>query len=78
VDRRALLGLRVDGKLPIHQLQPLPHTDNAEPVCFHCLFNVKTGSQITHCEVDLIRRVSQLYIELPHAAVLDRILQGFL
>src|SRR5712664_316803 len=78
VDRRSTLGLRVDGKLPVHQLQPLRHTDEAKPAGFHCFLNVKTESRIAHGEVDHIRRVAQFYIEAPHAAVLNGILQGFL
>jgi hypothetical protein len=78
VDRRATIGLRVDGKLPIHKLRPLCHAGKAKPVSFHCLFNVKTGPRIAHGEPDRIRRVAQLHIKVPHAAVLDGILQGFL
>ena len=78
VDGRSTLGLRVDGKLPVCQLQPLRHTDEAKPAGFHCFLNIKTGSRIAHDEVDRIRRVAQFYIEAPHAAVLDRILQSFL
>src|SRR5258705_7072791 len=78
VDRRTTIGLRVDGKLPIHQLHPLCHTDKAKPAGFHCLLDVKTGSRIAHGEVDRVRGVAQLDIEVPQAAVLDCILQRFL
>src|SRR6266436_10370230 len=78
VDRRTTIGLRVDGKVPIHQLHPLRHTDKAKPLGFHCLLHVKTGSRIAHGEVDRVRDVAQLDIEVPQAAVLDRILQRLL
>jgi hypothetical protein len=78
VDRRATIGLRVDRKLSIHQLHPLRHTDKAKATGFHCLLRVKTTSRIAHGEFDRIRRAAQLGIKVSHAAVLARILHGFL
>ena len=77
-DGRATLGLRVDGKLPVHQLQPLRHADKAKPMGLHCLCDVKSGSRIAHCELDLIRSDAQLHIEAARTTVLYRIVQSFL
>ena len=78
VDRRATIGLRVDGKQPNHQLQPLRHADKAKPRGFHCPFVVKTGSRIAHGEIDRTRSVAQFHIEVPNPAMLHRIVQSFL
>jgi hypothetical protein len=77
-DGRAMLGLRVDGKLPIQQLQPLRHADKAKPMGVHCPSDVKSGPRIAHGEANHIRSIAQLYIEVPHTAVLHGILQSFL
>ncbi|MGC2000419.1 MAG: hypothetical protein WA658_11215, partial [Candidatus Acidiferrales bacterium] len=50
-DPGAELGLRVDGKLPVHQLQALLDADEAEPAAVYRLLNVKTGSKIAHGEI---------------------------
>ena len=44
VNRRAAPTLRVDGKLPSHDLQPLLHAGQAEPAAPHRLMRVKAGA----------------------------------
>jgi hypothetical protein len=44
VNRRAEPPLRVDGKLPPHDLQPLLHAGQAEPAPSHRLVRVKAGA----------------------------------
>ena len=54
VNHRAASPLRVDGKLPADDFQPLPHAGQAEPGPSHRLVRVKTGARILDCQLDVV------------------------
>ena len=75
-DRRTTFGLRVDGKVSLHQLQPLLNAVETKPFDFPCRFEVKAHATIADRQLNLIRCCSQSSIELPHTAMLHRIVQA--
>ena len=54
MNHRAASPLRVDGKLPADDFQPLPHTGQAEPGPSHRLVRIKTGARILDCQPDVV------------------------
>ena len=75
---RAVPALRVDGKVPAHDLQPLLHAGQAEPAPSHRLLRVEAGARILDCEVDGVDLTVQRDMGVTRPAMLDDILQGFL
>ena len=59
---RAVPPLRVDGKVPAHDLQPLPHTGQAEPVPPDRLLGIKAGARILDCQVDGVGVTAQRHV----------------
>ena len=53
VNHRAAPPLRVDGKLPANDFQPLLHAGQAEPGPSHRLVRVKAGARILDRQVDV-------------------------
>ena len=47
-DRSATAGFRIDGKLAVHQFQPLPHADKPYTVMVGSGLLVKADSKVTH------------------------------
>src|SRR3977135_3573270 len=78
VDRGTTFGLGVDGKAALNELQPLLHVVATKPSARLCRFEIKAHAAITDREMNLIPRSIQLHIELPHPAVLRRVMQGCL
>ena len=78
VDCRTTIGLRVDGKLPIHEFDPLRHADKAKPEVFIFSSTLKPDPESRTVRSIASEDVAQFRIEVPHAAVLDPIVQGFL
>jgi len=78
VDRSTRTELRVDGKLTVHQLQSLSHADEPQAATVDGILRVKANSQVAHSQLNLSLCTPQLHFEVPRAAVLHRILQGFL
>lgn len=78
VDRGTTFGLGVDGDAALHEFQPLLHVGETKPSPRVCRFEIKAHTAITDCEMNFIRRSIQLHIELPHSAMLCRVVQGSL
>ena len=78
MDRCTSLRLRFDEKTALNEFQSLLHAVETKPSVLPCSFEVKAHAGITDREMNRIRRSLQLHIELPHAAMLHRIVQGFL
>src|SRR5882762_7258331 len=75
LDRGTTFVLGVDGKTSLNEFQPLLHVVEAKPPARLCRFEIKAHAAITDREMNLIRRSIQLHIELPHPAVLLRVMQ---
>jgi len=73
VEDRTALRLRVDGKAALHEFQALLHAVETKPSPRLCRCEVKAHAAITDREMNLIRCSTQLYIELPHPAVIPGI-----
>ena len=78
MEGRTAFRLRVDGKAALHEFQAFLHAVETKPFPRLCRCEVKAHAAITDREMNRIRRFLQLHIELPHAAMLHRIVQGFL
>jgi len=65
--------LRIDGKAALHEFQSLLHAVETKPSPRPCRCETKAHPAVTDREMNLIRRSSQLHIELPHPAVLPGI-----
>ena len=78
MDRGTTLELRFDRQRSLHQLQSLPHADEAKTSALPCRFAVKAHAGIPYCEMNLIRRSPQAHFEVPYSAVFHRIVEGFL
>ena len=78
MNRRAAPPLRVDGKLPANDFQPLLHAGQAEPGPSHRLVRVKAGARVLDGQVDGVDVTVQRDVGVSRHAVLDDILQGFL
>ena len=78
MDRCTSLRLRFDEKTALNEFQSLLHAVETKPSALPCRFEVKAHAGITDREMNRIQRFLQLHTELPHAAMLHRIVQGFL
>ena len=78
MDRCTSLGLRVDEETAPNEFQSLLHAVETKPSALPCRFEVKAHAGITGREMNRIQRFLQLHTELPHAAMLHCIVQGFL
>lgn len=78
MDRRTTFGLGGDGKTALNEFQPRPHVVQTKPSARLCRFEIKAHAAITDREMNLIRRSIQLHLELPHLAMLHRVVQGCL
>ena len=78
MNRRAAPPLRVDGKPPAHDLQPLLHAGQAEPGPSHRLVRVKAGARVLDRQIDGVDLTVQRDVGVSRHAMLDDILQGFL
>ena len=78
MNRRAVLPLRVDGKLPAHDLQPLLHAGQAEPRPSHGFVRVEAGARVLDCQIDGADLTVQRDVGVSRHAMLEDILEGFL
>ena len=78
MNHRAAPPLRVDGKLPANDFQPLLHAGQAEPGPSHRLVRVKAGARVLDCQIDGVDLTVQRDVGVSRHAMLDDILQGFL
>ena len=78
MNHRAAPALRVNGKLPANDFQPLLHAGQAEPGPSHRLVRVKAAARVLACEVNGIDLTIQRDVGVSRHAMLDDILQGFL
>jgi hypothetical protein len=78
VNRGAALQLRVNEEFSVNQLDPLLHADEPNPSAGPASRDVKTCPVIGDAQVNFPVVPAKLYLELPRAAVFQRIVQGFL
>jgi len=78
VESSTTLGLGVDCERSLHEFQPFLYAIETKPSCLSCGFEIKTHATIIDGEMNLMRRSLELDVELPHAAMLHRVVQGFL
>jgi len=72
------LGCESTKKTATNEFQSLLHAVETKPSALPCRFEVKAHAGITDREMNRIQRFLQLHTELPHAAMLHCIVQGFL
>jgi hypothetical protein len=77
-NRRAAGWLRRDGKFAFHQVDSLAHTDEPQTPPAKGMLLVKANAVVANSKVNLRRGPFEPHSEVPHTAVLDCILQGFL
>ena len=70
--------LRVDEKLPAHDLQPLLHAGQAEPRPSDGFVRVEAGARVLDCQIDGADLTVQRDLGASRHAMLDDILEGFL
>ena len=73
-----LAGLRIDRKPPVHQVNPLLHTQQSQTSVCPRLFRIEPGTAIGHDKLNLILDPSQFHCELADAAVVYGVLKSFL
>ena len=78
MNHRTAPRLRLDGKLPANDFQPLLHAGQAESGPSYRLVRVKAGSRILDGQVDGVDVTVERDVGLSRHAMLDDILQGFL
>ena len=78
MDSCTTLGLRVDGKAALQEFESLPHAVEPKPSVRLFVFGIKAHTAITNREMNLAQSSIQMHVEPPHAAMLDRVVQGFL
>ena len=78
MDRGTTLGLRIDRKRTIHQIQSFLHADESKPSAFLCRFAIKSCAGVADRKMNLIRLSPQSRFDPPHPTVFRRILEGFL
>src|SRR5208282_1053892 len=78
MDRSAKTGSRLDGQLAVHQVYPFPHTDKPQTSIVDSRLLVKADSMVAHAKLNFVQFSPQFNSEAPGAAMLQRILQGFL
>jgi hypothetical protein len=71
-------GLRHDGNLAFHQLDSFAHADEPQAPPTKGILRIKAHAVVTDGELNLSRTPLEFHAEVPHTAVLNRILQGFL
>src|SRR5208282_6804765 len=70
VDGCTPVRLRIDRKLPAHEFHALRHADQAKPMRIQRHSGVESRSRIAHGEVNCVKHVPQLHVEVPYAAML--------
>ena len=78
VNRGAMLELRLNDQVAVHQFYTLQHAGEPKPRAAQSRLAVETNAAVANDEVERIRCTAQLDAELAHTTMFYRVLQGLL
>jgi hypothetical protein len=70
--------LRFYGKMPSHESNPFPHTDQPNPGPSIGILRIKPCPGVRNAQIDVIAMTRKLHLGFPRTAVLDDVSQCFL
>ena len=72
------VGLRLNGKFPVHKFQPLLHADKTQPPALNSRFSIKAYARITDAQRKGPGLPAKFHVEASRLAVLHRVVQRLL